>query len=300
MNADNTNPGLWGALKEVYNGFSEDDAMSQAAALSFYTGLAIAPLLTLAVWITRGVMGDGGTDRIVMGFEQIMGPEAAESIRELIDPASEQANQGMTLAGIISLGILLFSATGVLVQLQTALNRMWSVEQKPTAGVMGFVRKRLLSFGMLLVLLFLLLVSGILGAVIHGILPSDGTGAWAQIVNMVVSLIVFVPLFALLFKYIPDATVRWNDVWVGAAITAVLFVVGKFGLSIYLGRSDYGSSYGAAVGSFVAMLVWVYYSAIIVFIGAEATQIYARRSGHAVMPNEHAVRVVKKTVPAPD
>lgn len=291
--------GIWPATLETYSEFSDDNAMTFAASLAFYTGLAIAPLLTIAVWIARNVVGGGAADRIVSGFTEVMGPQAAESIRQLIDPASSQADQGMTISGLISIGILLFSASGVFVELQTALNWLWDVRQKPDEGVWGYVQKRVLSFGMLLALLFVLLVSGVLSAVVQALITGNGEGWWMQIVSAVVSLVLFVPLFALLFKYIPDARIGWGDVWVGATITAALFVLGKLLLGLYLGRADYGSSYGAAVGSFVVLLVWVYYSSIIVFVGAEATQVYARRQGHAVEPSQHAERIRQRVEAVP-
>jgi membrane protein len=291
-------PGIVAAVKETWKEFSEDDAMSQAAALAFYSGLALAPLLTIAVWIAQNVLGDSSVDQIVAGAEQVVGKSAAEPIRQLLDPATEQAKGGMTISGIVSILILAFSASGVFGQLQAALNRMWDVRQKPSAGLRGLIRKRLFSFGMLLSLLFLLLVSGIAGAIIHGFIAADAAGWWIQAVQVVVTLLIFIPLFAMLFKYIPDAKIGWNDVWIGATITAVLFVAGKLALSIYLGRGSYQSSYGAAIGSFVALLVWVYYTSIIVFIGAEATQVYARRRGHEIEPEEHAERIITQTRPA--
>lgn len=297
-------PGLWGAIKETWNEFSNDDAMSQAAALAFYTGLSLAPLLTVVVWILQHTLGGDAKAQVVRGFSEVLGREAAAPIAQLLDPASEQAQQSMTIAGLISLALLFFSATGVFAQLQYALNRMWDVMPKPTEGMLGYIRKRILSLGMLVSLLFLLMVSMAVSAGIQGVLGGGGgeegheEGLFWQVVHALGSLLIFVPLFALMFKYLPDVHVRWSDVWVGAGITAVLFVVGKFGLGYYLGRGGYESSYGAAVGSFVALLVWVYYSAIIVFIGAEATQVYARRQGHEVVPDEHAVRIEQRTVTA--
>lgn len=290
-------PGVIGAVKETYDEFSKDDVMTHAAALAFYTGLSLAPLLTISVWIARTVFGSESKEKIVQAFSEVIGKTAAEPIRQLLDPASQSADTGMNIAGMISLGIVAFAATTVFAELQAALNAIWSIKAKASGnGIWLYVRKRLLSFGMLLTILFLLLVSMVISTVIQGFLTTVGSseGIVAMIVNLVVSVLLFTLLFAMLFRYVPDAKLGWNAVWVGAAISSVLFMVGKFGLGLYLGRGSYENSYGAAVGSFVALLVWVYYSSTILLVGAEVTQVYARRHGLRVKPEEHAVRVVQR------
>jgi membrane protein len=291
--------GRWWALKEVYNKFSDKDGMTQAAALAFYSGLSLAPLLTVLAWISRNVLHRDSKETLIGGFEQVIGPQAAAPIRDILDPASQQAQVSMTLAGIISLAILAFSATGVFGQLQSALNHMWDVQAAPSAGLWAYVKKRILSFGMLISIMFLLLISMVASAAIQGFVTATGLpeGWLLQIVNTVVSLAIFTVVFAAMFKFVPDAQIAWRDVWFGGALSAVMFVIGKFLLGLYLGRGSYQSAYGAAVGSFVALLVWVYYSSIIVFIGAEAAQVYARRHGHQPKPEGHAVKVVQKTRP---
>jgi len=293
-------PGLFGGLKEIYYEFSNDDVMTQSAALAFYSGLAFAPLMTVAVWLARMFFGPDSKMKVVDAFQQVIGPQAAGPLKQLLDPASQQASSGMTAAGIISLVLVIFSASGVFGQVQTALNAIWHVEAKPSSGFKGFIQKRLLSMGMLMCILFLLMVSLVLSTVIQGVVGTSGddTSIVIDIVQNVVSVGVFTALFALLFKYVPDAKISWRPTWMGGFISAVLFVIGKFGLSIYLGRGSYENSYGVAVGSFVALLVWVYYSAIILLVGAEATEVYARRHGEGLKPSEHAVRVEKKTEPA--
>ncbi|MGN6627748.1 MAG: YihY/virulence factor BrkB family protein [Tepidisphaeraceae bacterium] len=289
-------PGFFGAVKETYYEFSNDDVMTQAAAIAFYSGLAMAPLLTIAVWMTQTLFGDAAKEKIGSAFEQVVGHQAAAPIQDLLDPASKQAATGLTVAGIISLAILAFSASGVFGQLQAALNSIWHVEAAPGNGLMSFIRKRFLSLGMLVSIVFLLLVSLLISTILHVVGMHTGPDAalvW-KIVNDVISLGLFTVLFACLFKYVPDAKITWRAVWIGSAISAALFMVGKFGLGLYLGRGSYQTSYGVAVGSFVALLVWVYYSSIIVLIGAEVTEVYARRHGHAVQPSEHAVRVIKE------
>ena len=264
--------------------------MTQAAALAFYTGLALAPLLTLLMWFMRFVTPDA-RERVMEAFAQVLGEEAAKPLAQVrVDQPS------MNIAGLISLGILVFSATGVFGQLQSALNWMWDVKAAPTAGWFNYIRKRLLSLGMIMAILFLLLVSMVASAVVQAVVNAAGTiipgGDWLLVLlNLVVSLVLFTGLFGLLFYYVPDVKVAWRDVWFGAALTAVLFTLGKWLLGWYLGRSSYESSYGAAAGSFIALLAWVYYSSIILFIGAEATQVYARRLGHEIEPDKHAVRI---------
>jgi len=291
-------PGVIGAIKETYNEFAHDDVMTQAAAVAFYSGLAMAPLLTLLVWISQSVFGDHAKDTITDAFASVIGSQAAAPIKELLDPASEQAKGGWNVAAAVSLAILAFSASSVFGQLQSALNRIWAVKAKPKNNILGFINQRLLSLGMLASIFFLLMVSLILSTILQSVIGmhgKDGPTMMWSIVNNVVSFGLFTVMFAALFKYVPDAKISWRAVWTGALISAALFAVGKYGLAYYLGRGSYQTSYGAAVGSFVALLVWVYYSSIIVLIGAEATEVYARRNGHAVEPSDHAVRVVEET-----
>lgn len=294
-------PGFVGAVMEMVREFLDDDGMTQAAALAFYTGLSLAPLLTIAVWATQVFVGEGAKEQIVHVCEQVLGKQAAAPVGQLLQPAGEQAKQSMTISGIISIIFFAFTASGVFGQLQSSLNIMWNVKPNPKeSGFWLFLRKRLFSFGMLLTILFLLLVSMVLSVGIEAYLGrfQEEYKLIFTVINLVVSLIVATGIFALMFAYLPDARVPWSDTLVGAAITAMLFLIGRWGLAVYLGRGSYETSYGAAVGSFVALLVWVYYSSIIIFLGTEVTQVYARRHGHRVKPEEHAIRAkrVEKTV----
>lgn len=285
---------IWSGAKETYAEFSKDDVMTQAAALAFYTGLSLAPVLTVAVWIAQNVFGDDAKQKIAEAFAQVIGPQAAAPIQQLLDPAAAHAQASMTLAGLISIGLVLFSATGVFAQLQSALNAIWSVQAKPNSnGIWLYVKKRFLSFGMLLSILFLLLVSLVLSTAIQGFLRVTGAASgWVmESANLVLSLFLFFALFSALFRYVPDAKLGWKSVWLGAGVAAVLFMIGKFGLGLYLGRGSYENSYGAAIGSFVALLVWVYYSAVILLVGAEVSQVTARHLGDGVQPEDHAVKI---------
>jgi membrane protein len=294
-------PGIWGATVETAKEFSNDDGMTQAAALAFYVGLSIAPMLTIAVWALQQIPGTKAKDQILHVAEQVLGPQAAAPIAQLIDPASTQAQAGMTVTGLLSILFLAVSASGVFGQLQSSLNIMWNVKADPKAGgILSLIRKRLFSFGMLLTLLFLMLTSTLLSFAIEAAVNVFGGEASliARGVNLAITFVVATGIFTLLFTYLPDVRVPWKDTLFGAALTSLLFIAGRFALAYYLGRGSYETSYGAAVGSFVALLVWVYYTSIIIFIGTEATQVYARRRGHEPRAEEHAVKVerVERTI----
>ena len=212
----------------------------------------------------------------------------------MVQSASAQPTVGV-VATVISVIILLFGASGVFGQLQASLNRIWGVKPKPGRGVLGMIQDRLLSFGFTLVVGFLLLVSLLLTAGIAlvadlagGLMPASET--LTQLLNFVLSLAIITLLFAMIFKFLPDAKIAWRDVWIGAFLTALLFTVGKFALGLYLGKSSVASSYGAA-GSLIVLLLWVYYSSLILFFGAEFTQVYANRFGSRVAPADNAVPV---------
>lgn len=280
-------------VKQVFTELFADDAFTLAAALAYYTALSFAPLIILLLAIAS-YLGDGTQARLRTELEQMLDPKSAEMITTIIQASKEQPNV-RTTAGLISLATLLFSASGVFAQLQAALNRIWNVKPRPGAGVLAWVRKRLLSFGMVLTLAFVLIVSVAATAIIAGAFSggSDGSG-WVgkllQFVNFALSIGVFTLLFALIYKFLPDVKIAWKDVWIGALITALLFAVGKWGIGLYLGRSAVGSSYGAA-GSLIALLVWVYYSGLILFLGAEVTEVWAKRTGSSIEPNAYAVKI---------
>ena len=273
---------MWKMLKASVVEFFDDEAMTRAAAVAFYTALSFAPLLILLIWISSSLSSDI-TRQMVQQVEQVVGPQAGEAVDMVVKNAEQEKNAG-TLAGMLSILVLLFSASSVFAQLQKSMNRIWDVERKPGAGVGGWLRTRLLSFGMLLVIAFLLAVSLVVSA---GISMIGSGGAVWQVLNLIASLLIFFLLFAAMFKLLPDVHIEWGDVWVGAAITASLFIVGKYAIGKYLGMSSVGSAYGAA-GSLVVLLVWVYYSTLIFFFGAELTQEYARRFGTYLAPNRHA------------
>jgi membrane protein len=283
--------GAWWVVKTAFTSFFKDDAMTLGAALAYYTALSIAPLLVLLVWATSA-LGPKMQDKLVNELVGLIGKQGGEAIQMIVHNAKQRPDLGH-IAGYISLGVLLFSAAGVFGQLQASLNRLWNVKSKPKAGIWDLVRKRLLSFGMVFTIGFLLLVSMAVSAGISMVLGSvrdslpGGETLW-HIVNFVTPLIVIIPLFALIFEYLPDAIIRWRDVWMGAAVTGVLFAIGKLLIGLYLGHGSVGSAYGAA-GSLIVLLVWVFYSSLILFFGAELTQAWMARRGTPIQPSKHAV-----------
>lgn len=291
---------LWEVLKETASEWSEDNATRLAAALAYYTVLSIAPLLVLAVAVAGLVFGEeAARGQIASELSSVVGPQAGEGIQTVLTHA-KKPDEGV-LGSIVGGLVLLFGASGVFGELQSSLNAIWDVAPKPGRGIWGVVRQRFFSFTMVLGVAFLLLVSLVLSAVLTGLgnfleshLPG-GAVLW-EIVNFAVSLGVITALFALLFKVVPDVQITWRDVWMGAAFTAVLFTLGKFLLGLYLGRASVASPYGAA-GSVIVLVIWVYYAAQILFLGAEFTQVYARRRGSRIVPSDNAVpvEIVKKT-----
>lgn len=274
-----------GMLKEAAAEWSQDRAIRLAAALAYYSAFSIAPLLLIAISIAGAVFGEEAARGAVQGqLAGSIGTEAARGLESMIESARDSGSSGvMAAVGVV---ILLVSASGVFGQLQDALNTIWNVEPKKHGGVWGFLKNRFLSMAMVLGVGFLLLVSLILSAVVTGLtdtlerlLPVPGF-VW-QALSFLVSFGVVTVLFAMIFKFLPDANVRWRHVWIGATMTAVLFTLGKFLLALYLGRRDAASAFGAA-GAFVLVLMWVYYSSLILLFGAEFTQVYARARGHRI------------------
>ena len=278
-------------LQEAVKEWQEDKVSLLAAALAYYTVFSITPLLVIAIAIAGAVFGqDTARGEILEQLNKLVGEQGAQVIETGLANANQPELGG--IASIISIVILLIGASGVFAQLQTALNTVWNVKAKPNAGIWEFIRKRLLSFGMVLVIGFLLLVSLVLSAMLSGIgkLPIDvlpGFTPFCQFLNFGISFCFISLLFALIYYYLPDVKIRWQDVWVGAIVTALLFTIGKFLIGLYLGSGSLGSSYGAA-GSLIVFLTWVFYSAQILLFGAECTQVYARKYGGKIRPNSHA------------
>jgi membrane protein len=292
-------PGVFGTLTRSVRDFLDDDCMTRAAALSYYTVFSLPPLLIL-ILLLAGTLLDPNDVRggLESQIDALMGPAGGDQVRTMLTHAERPG--GGLFPTLIGIGALLFGATGAFSQLQSALNRVWEVEPDPhQGGLKTFLFKRLLSFGMILTVAFLLLVSlavsaalAAFGSALESFLPEGVSAPLLQALNLVLSLAVITLLFAAIFKVLPDATVAWRDVWVGAAVTAVLFTVGKFLIGLYLGTSNPGEAYGAA-GSLALLLLWIYYSSIIMLFGAEFTQAWAETHGRAVTPEQGARRLTE-------
>jgi membrane protein len=277
---------FFGLLKQTFTEWNEDHAPRLAAALAYYTAFSIAPLLVVVIGIVGIIVSqDTVQNQILTEVQRSMGSDAAKMVGELITNASKPA-EGL-IATILGIVTLLLGAGGAFGQLQDALNTIWDVDPSSTgkqnSGVVMQIQNKFLSLGMVLVVGFLLLVSLVLSTVLAAIgtyvtslLP--GVEFLLSVVNLVVSFVVITAMFALLLKFLPKIKLTWRDVIIGAALTAFLFSVGRLLLGWYLGRSSTTSAYGAA-GSFVVILIWIYYSAQIFLFGAEFTQVYARKYG---------------------
>jgi len=282
---------LWYLLKGAAQAFSDDKAPRLGAALAYYTVFAISPLIIIVLFVASLWFNRASVQKEL--FEQLgglVGAKGAQTIQSTL-AASLPHDQG-AIASIIAAVALGLTATGLFIELQSALNTIWGVEAKPGQGIWGFVKTRLLSFTIVLGIGFLLLVSLVLSAALAAMgkyfsaLVPGLTVLWT-IANAVVSFGVITLLFAMIYKVLPDVRIRWREVWVGSITTALLFTIGKFLLGLYLGRNSTVSAYGAA-GSLVLVLLWVFYSGQILFFGAEITQVYACRYGTAFEPKVHA------------
>ncbi len=289
----------WPLLKESFSEWSDDHATRHSAALAYYTIFSLAPLLIIVVTVASFLWPESGAAKaqLMQQITELIGPDSAEFVQQLLDNA-QQPGSGGVFATIIGIVTLLVGATAAFAQLQDSLNAVWEVKPAPDYGFKALIMARVLSFGLILTVGFLLLVSLVLTVAISALSALVGGGGaleplW-QAVNFVVSFAIITALFAAMYRYLPDAEIAWRDTWVGAGVTAFLFVVGKLGIGLYLGSSGVASTYGAA-GSLVILLLWIYYSALILFFGAEVTQVFARRYGQGITPSKHAVRVVEKT-----
>ena len=277
-------------LKEAGNGWLDDKVPRMSAALAYYTILSVAPLLVLALGIAGRFFDPHQVqEAIVTQLGGLVGPEGAQVIKTMIEHAS---NPGSSVTAIIVGGvILLFGASGVFAELQDGLNTVWEVQPKPGRPVLTILRERFLSFAMVLGTCFLLLVSLVVSAVLTALTAAVGLGhggVVGQVLSFCISFVVIALLFAMIFKVLPDVKIAWGDVWIGAVATALLFTLGKFLIGLYLGKASVGSAYGAA-GSLVVFVVWVYYSAQILYFGAEFTKAYANHYGSHIRPAENAV-----------
>jgi len=286
----------FGLFKQTFSEWLEDKAPQLGAALAYYTVFSLAPLVLVLLAIVGLIFRNdpgGAWNKITEQMSYFLDKSAVEVVQNIAQKAA-QPNKSL-LATIIGILLALFGASGVFGQLQDALNTIWGVKAKPGGGIWAFLRSRFLSFAMVGGICFLLLVSLTLESVlkgfshyIQGVLP--GGIVIAMAVYWIFDLAVIILLFAIIFKFLPDAKIQWRDVWIGAVMTAIFFAIGKWALGLYLGSGSAASAYGAA-SSLITLLLWVYYSSQILLVGAEFTQVYACRAGRGIAPDEHAIRV---------
>ncbi|MEO6872619.1 MAG: YihY/virulence factor BrkB family protein [Chthoniobacterales bacterium] len=282
----------WELTKDSGAEWWKDNTFRLAASLAFYTIFSVAPILLIAVG-TASIFFERQTavNQVVKQMQSLVGPQGAEAIRTVLQ-SSSGLGKGAWAIGV-GLVTLFLGASVVFAELQSALNQIWNVKVEVRHGfVLDYLLDRLRSFSIAIVVGFLLLVSLVLSAALSAL--QDYMTNWMpkfpwlwQGANIVVSLVVVALLFAMIYRYLPDVEIGWRDVWIGAAVTSVLFNGGKYLIGLYLGQAAIGSAFGAA-GSFAVLLVWIYYSALICFFGAEFTQVYARRQGRRIQPQAHA------------
>jgi membrane protein len=288
----------WDVAKGALHEFTEDKVLQLSAALAYYALFSLAPLVIIVISIASIFFGDKVVTGQVHGqLVDFFGEQGTQAIESMMSAARKPSSS--TMASIFGIVTLLIGATGVFGQLQDSLNTIWEVQPKPGRRIKGFIKDRFLSMTMVLGIGFLLLVSMILSAALAAMTDFINqhfglSPVVAHLLHNLVSLIVISLLFAMIFKFLPDVKVKWSDVWFGAISTALLFTLGKFLLGFYLGRAATASAYGAA-GSLVIVLMWVYYSSIILFYGAEYTQVYAKARGSRIVPIKNAVPVTEKS-----
>ncbi len=291
--------GLFALLKETFTQWLDHKAPRLAAALAYYMVFSLAPLLVIAIAIAGAIFGkDAARGEIVGQISDFVGQDAASVIEKAIANASQPDLSN--IASLISVAVLLFGASGVFAQLQDALNTIWGVQPRPGRVVKQFISKRILSFAMVLslglfVILSLLLTAGISALSKLYLLP--GLPFFWKFLSTTVSFALVTLFFAFIFKFLPDAKVAWSDVGMGAIITSILFAIGRSLLGWYLGQTSFASTYGAA-GSLIVLLAWIYYSAQILFLGAEFTEVYARKYGSHITPTRHSMKIT--TTPLDD
>jgi len=282
----------WPVVKDAGAQWVADKAARLGAALAYYSIFSIAPLLIIAIAVAGLVFGaEAARGEVSRQVGHLVGEKGGEAIESMVEAANKPG--AGTVATVIGVVMLLVGAVGLFGQLQDALNTIWEVQPKPGRGVWGFVRDRFLSLSMVMGVAFLLLVSLIASAVlaaVGGLLGDLQTGVIGQIITTAIDLVVITLMFALIYRFLPDAVIAWRDVWFGAGVTAVLFVVGKVLIGLYLGHAGVSSAFGAA-GSLAVLLVWLYYAAQIFLFGAELTKAYADRMGSRIEPKPHAERV---------
>lgn len=289
---------VWSVLKETYTEFDDDNAIKLSASLSYYTIFSLPPLIMIVLSICGVFFGrDAVNGTFFWQIHGLVGKEAALQIQETIKNVKlSDSNVFATIVGAVTLVI---GASGVFAEIQSSINFIWGLKAKPNKGIAKFIKNRLMSFSMIASVGFLLMVSLTVNTVMDVLNERlikyfpDATIYLFYVLNIIILFVTTTLLFSIIFKTLPDGTIAWKDTLIGSAVTAILFMIGKFVIGYYIGSSSIGSAYGAA-GSIIIILVWVYYSAIILYFGAEFTKVFASRYGKAIIPNDYAVEIKKQ------
>ena len=284
-------------LKEVFSNFSDDKVLKYSASLSYYTVFSIAPILIIIISIFTNYLGIAAVKGKILGqIEGLVGSEAAKQIQGMMVNTHKSGNT--FLASVISVIVLVLGATGIFGEIQDSINSIWGLKSKPKAGIIKLILNRLISFSLIISMGFIAMVSLVLDAAV--VIISDlltripGAGlVFIEIIKYSLNFVIISGMFAIIFKVLPDAKIKWRDVIKGAILTGILFIIGKSAIGIYVGKTNLASVYGAA-GSIVVILVWVYYTAVILYFGAEFTKVYSIKYGSKIMPNNYAVWIKVK------
>ena len=291
---------LWKVIVATFMGFINDNGLKLSASLAYYTIFSLAPLIIIAISITSLVLhNDNYNDTFYAQLSRFMGKDAVVQLQQIVTHLQLSGKSGTAL--VIGAAILLLGASSMFVEIQDSINIIWRVKSKPKKGWLKWLQNRFLSFSLIIALGFLLLVSLIINIAINALserlqhfLPAV-TVTLFDLINMVISLMVIAVLFGVIFKFLPDVKIKWRDVRAGAIFTALLFMLGQYLIGLYLKYTAQGSAYGAA-GSLIVILVWIYYTASILYIGAEFTEVYAEAMGSDIEPSEYAVHVVQTEI----
>jgi membrane protein len=287
--------GVWHLMTQTFDGFIDDRIVKLSAALAYYTVFSIGPMIIVIIYVAGLIYGqDAIQGNVFHQLQSLVGAGAAAQIQEMIKNAA--LNGSGPVAATIGITTLVIGATSVFAEIQDSINLIWGIKPKPKKSWLKMIMNRLLSFSIIVSLGFVLLVSLVLNGLIEALMDRlqsrfpNVTVVVLYVINLVLTFTIIATLFAVIFKVLPDALIKWKDVIIGSMVTSILFMIGKFGITVYIGKSDVGSTYGAA-GSLVVLLLWVYYSAIILYFGAEFTKAYATDYGSPIRPAQYAVWV---------
>jgi membrane protein len=289
----------WLVLKQTVLSFSDDECMKLSASLSYYTVFSIAPLIVIVISVAGLVFGsDAVSGKVYHQIKNVIGPDAALQIQDII--ATVQLQDKGFAGTIIGVAILFFGATGVFTEIQSSINFIWGIKAKPKKGVLKYITNRLISFSLIISIGFVLLVSLLANSLMdimydrlqHILHINQASISFLYAVNLILIFIVITLFFAVIYKVLPDAYIKPKDAILGSSFTALLFMIGKYLIGVYIGNSKLGVTYGAAA-SIIIILVWVYYTSIILYLGAEFTKTYAKLKGGGIKPNAQAVYIIK-------